>query len=476
MPISRIKTTGVELENLEIAGSEAFRAPVGTTAQREGSPKSGDQRFNSTVSVMEYYDGTAWRPIETSPAITSIDTTVVDSQAGGNQTIVINGSAFKSGAIVTFVGQTANFNASSTVVNNETKITATVAKLSFLNAQEPYSVKVTNPSGASGLIVDQINVDTAPAWTTASGSLGTIFSNDTGTHFTVAATDADGDTVSYSETASVLSGRNLTINSSTGAISGDPTDVSADDTVSFTLRATASVGSTDRNFSFILRPPNYQNIVDVFGDGSGIAYYKLESDGTDESGNYNATVGTANSFTSGGKFNNYASTSSGSNVGQNVYVSGSTLADLLSPSVTWSYSKWFAPTSGSSHTTINGTITWWYIYTDYGGSATAVRVAHYNTGSTTNVVAQGNYTNNGGTWQHLCVTNNPNGNLTVYVNGAQIAQTSGTTSTAAYNSGAYRTDITPAEGGTSGSGTDHVRIFNRELTSAEVTTLYNEIS
>ena len=475
MPISRIKTTGVELENLEIAGSEAFRAPIGTTAQREGSPKAGDQRFNSTVSVMEYYDGTAWRPIETSPTITSIDTTVVDSRAGGDQTITINGSAFKSGAIVTFVGQTANFNASSTVVNNESKITATVAKSSFLNAQEPYSVKVTNPSGAFGQIIDQINVDTAPSWTTASGSLGTVFSNDTGTHFTVAATDADGDTVSYSETASVLSGRNLTINSSTGAISGDPTDVSADDTVSFTLRATASVGSTDRNFSFILRPPSYQNIVDVFGDSSGIAYYKLESDGTDESGNYNATVGTANSFTSGGKFNNYASTNSGDTTGQNVYVSGSTLANLLAPSVTWSYSKWFTPTTGNSHAVINGTISWWYFHTDY-SIANRMRIAHYNTGSTTNVEMQGNYTNNGSTWQHMCITNNPNGNVTLYVNGAQIAQTSGTTSTASYSSGAYRADITPAQGGSSGTETDHVRIFNRELTSAEVTTLYNEIS
>ena len=44
--------------NTEISGTEAARLPVGTTAQREGSPKAGDQRFNSTVSLMEYYDGT----------------------------------------------------------------------------------------------------------------------------------------------------------------------------------------------------------------------------------------------------------------------------------------------------------------------------------------------------------------------------------------------------------------------------------
>jgi hypothetical protein len=476
MPISRIKTSGVELDNLEISGTEAARMPVGTTAQRESSPKSGDQRFNSTLSIMEYYDGTDWKGIEPPPIITSIDTTSVDSRAGGNQTIVITGSSFKSGAVVTFIGQTANFNASSTVVNSDNKITATAPKASFLNAQEPYSVKVTNVSGLSSTLVDQINVDTVPAWTTAAGSLGTIFSNDTGTHFTVAATDPDGETVTYSETATVLSDKSLTLNSSTGTISGDPTDVSADDTVSFTLRATAGVGFTDRNFSFIHRPNNYQNIVDVFGDGSGIAYYKLESDGTDQSGTYNATVGSAAGFSAGGKFGNYASTNSGSNTGNNVYVSGSTLADLLAPSVTWSFSKWFTVTSGGSHAVINGTITWLYFHTDYAGNSNRIRVAHYSNGSTTNIDAQGNYTNNGGTWQHLCVTNNPNGNVIIYVNGTSIASTSGTTSTAAYNSGAYRTDITPAEGGTSGTGTDHVRIFNRELTSSEVTTLYNEIS
>ena len=34
MPISKIKTTGVELDNLEIGGTEAARMPQGTTAER----------------------------------------------------------------------------------------------------------------------------------------------------------------------------------------------------------------------------------------------------------------------------------------------------------------------------------------------------------------------------------------------------------------------------------------------------------
>jgi hypothetical protein len=50
---------------------------------------------------------------------------------------------------------------------------------SFLNAQEPYGVKVDNSSGLSVTLASQINVDTSPSWSTASGSLGNVFEGDT---------------------------------------------------------------------------------------------------------------------------------------------------------------------------------------------------------------------------------------------------------------------------------------------------------
>ena len=37
-----------------------FDVPSGTTAQRPGSPNSGNIRYNSTDSALEYYNGTAW--------------------------------------------------------------------------------------------------------------------------------------------------------------------------------------------------------------------------------------------------------------------------------------------------------------------------------------------------------------------------------------------------------------------------------
>jgi hypothetical protein len=106
----------------------------------------------------------------------SLDVTEVDSQAGGNQTIVITGSGFNSGATVTFIGASGtDFNASTVTVDSDTQITAVAPKSSFLNAQEPYGVKVQNISGLSATLASQINVDTVRlVGNTASGSLGDV--------------------------------------------------------------------------------------------------------------------------------------------------------------------------------------------------------------------------------------------------------------------------------------------------------------
>ena len=37
--------------------------PTGSTAQRPGTPTLGMLRYNTTVSLMEFYDGTNWRPV-----------------------------------------------------------------------------------------------------------------------------------------------------------------------------------------------------------------------------------------------------------------------------------------------------------------------------------------------------------------------------------------------------------------------------
>ena len=200
-----------KFENIVDTGTEGTRIALGTTAQR-GSTQ-GQIRFNSTTGLAEYYTGTVFKSIDAPPTISSVDVTEVDSQAGGNQTLVITGTNFSSGAIITFVGANGtDFNASTTTVNSDTQITAVAPKSSFLNAQEPYGIKITNTSGLDGSLSGQINVDSSPTLSTASGTIATITDNQTGTHATVSATDSDGDTIAYSETGgTVLSGQNLTL-------------------------------------------------------------------------------------------------------------------------------------------------------------------------------------------------------------------------------------------------------------------------
>ena len=241
--------------NIVDSGTEGTKVASGTTGQRGST--TGQWRYNTTTGFFEGRNATGdFSTLEPAPTVASVDDGEVDSAGGGNQTIVIAGTNFTSGAVVTFVGNAgANFDAATTTINSATQITAVAPKSSFLNAQEPYKVKVTSASGVAGTSANGlINVDNAPTWNTASGTVATIVDNATGTHATLSATDAEGDTVTYSETgATNITGAGLSL-SSAGVISGDPTDVNSSTTVSFTGRATAGSKTTDRSFNIIITP------------------------------------------------------------------------------------------------------------------------------------------------------------------------------------------------------------------------------
>ena len=237
-----------KFENITDTGTEGTKVASGTTAQRGST--TGQWRYNSSTGFFEGRNANEFSTLEPTPTVTSVDVTEVDSQAGGNQTIVVTGTNFTSGGVIAFVGSSAQFNANTTTFNNATQVTAVAPKASFLNAQEPYKIKFTSSSGVAGSsATGLINVDSAPTWTTNAGSLGSINENATGNHFTVSATDADSDTVAYSLQSGSLGG--LSLNSSTGVISGDPTNVSSNTTNNFTLRATAGGKTADRDFSYI---------------------------------------------------------------------------------------------------------------------------------------------------------------------------------------------------------------------------------
>ena len=260
----------VSFENISDTGTEGTKVASGTTAQR--GTTTGQWRYNSTTGFFEGRNSSgSFSTLEPTPTVSSVDDGEVDSGAGGNQTIVITGTNFSSGAVASFVGSSASFDATTTTVDSSTQITAVAPKSSFLNAQEPYKVKVSSTTGIAGIsATGLINVDNAPTWTTSAGSLGSISEDATGNHFTVVASDPEGDTVAYSLQSGSLSG--LSLNSSTGVISGDPTDVSSDTTNSFTLRATAGSKTTDRAFTYITQNNPLAGITEIYNSNtSGIA-------------------------------------------------------------------------------------------------------------------------------------------------------------------------------------------------------------
>jgi len=241
--------------NIVDSGTEGTKVATGTTAQRGST--TGQWRYNTTSGFFEGINtGGTISSLEPDPTITSVDDGEVDSASGGNQTIVITGANFTSGGTITFVGTSAEFDASTTTFDNTTQVTAVAPKSSFLNAQEPYKVKFTSATGKSGTSsTGLISVDNAPTFGVASGSLGTLANADRASSnlTSVTATDAEGDTITFSQLSGTLP-TGITFNSD-GTFSGTANAETSDTTYTFTIRATAGGKTSDRQYTITVNAP-----------------------------------------------------------------------------------------------------------------------------------------------------------------------------------------------------------------------------
>jgi hypothetical protein len=190
-----------------------------------------------------------------SGSVSAVDT------AGGS-VITLTGSGFANGANV-FVDTTI---CTTTFTNSTSLLVTTPAK-----SAGSYNLFVYNTDGSVGLVPNGITYSSAPVWTTASGSIGAAGSAATGVSLSVAAT---GDsTLSYSVTSGALPS-GLSLNSSTGAITGTAPTVGSATTYNFTITVTDEQNQTaTRAFSIdvVLAPSTLQFIV-VGGGGSGGGY------------------------------------------------------------------------------------------------------------------------------------------------------------------------------------------------------------
>ena len=316
-------------------------------------------------------------------------------------------------------------------------------------------------------------VDESPIITTEPSTSVSLNANGSPTTVTMVASDPEGFDITYG-VAYNTAGSSLpsqlstatTVNSN-GVFTFTPTsNTSLAGSFKARLSASDGVKAVTRLIDFSL---SFYDALDALNDGSCIALYKLNGNGDDLSGNHNAT-GYFTGSSSG--FDNSIYKYDGS---LNV---SSTVLDL--PDVRTSYpitvSAWMRPnnisasfghllnmTMGSSQRLVTGFAPRGGVYgliIAYGGSN------HWYFTPTTAFVAN--------TWYHIIfsIAGSNNSNHAVYINGSADVT--------AYNDGGSAGGSAGWALGGNASGAerfqghiDHVRVFNKALSSAEAATLYS---
>ena len=197
----------------------------------------------------------------------------------------------------------------------------------------------------------------------------------------------------------------------------------------------------------------------ILGDTSCVAYYKM-STATDESGNYDGTPTSVN-FNVAGKFGNAGSFNGSS--------SRIAIPNIVNQAADHSVSLWIKPTNFSANrgalSMFNGSHLLVYVTTDGGINS--------NGGASSDGTTAGTITAN--SWNHVVLTYNyASTTYTMYVNGVNKGTSTNfnfsgrTNSIGCHNAGSSFVDYFLGS-------IDQVRIFNKALSSTEVTTLYDEV-
>ena len=233
---------------MAIKKSSGSGIPSGNTAGRPANPGLGQLYSNGEAARLELYtQASGWQNIiQETPGVSSITGNYLESTNSG--TITIYGTNFVSGAYATAIGTNGvQVDAVSTTYNSLVQLTATFTGL--VGANEPYDIKVTNPSNLFGILPDGLFVNNNPTWTTPAGSLGSFAEQISATIYALSI--SDDSTMSYSLASGSSLPAGVTL-SSAGIISGTLPDVASNTTYTFTVNATDGLNPTiSRTFSFI---------------------------------------------------------------------------------------------------------------------------------------------------------------------------------------------------------------------------------
>lgn len=255
------------LSNKTIDGNDnTIVTKRGGTSSRPSAPTTGTLYYNTDDDKLQIYDA-GWEDVSQEPA--PIVTDISPSTAATTGTsITINGSYIQTGATVKFIGTDATERTAGSVsVVSSAQITATTPSLPV--AYEPYDVKVINPDNQFATLDDALDAGGTPTWSTASGTLTTI-NEGTSLSTTVSASDPDGTSIVYSSS-------NLpewiSLNSSSGALTGTAPDIASNTTYNFSITATDGVNTSSRSFAVVVNyvPPFTTSI--GFGSSSQVSSF-----------------------------------------------------------------------------------------------------------------------------------------------------------------------------------------------------------
>jgi len=241
-------------KNRKFTGTKGIITPKGTTGERVGS-ESGELRFNTTTGLLEFYNGTAWVPVESPPSISTITTsdstgttTILNADGSTLYTITINGSKFDVGATVKFIGNTGTqYTAGNVTRVSSSQITCTTLS-NMGTTDDPYDILVENPTTLSATAEDAFSYNSPPVFVTASSQLAALYVGQVA-NLNCSATDAEGNTITYSIVSGSLPGTGLSLSSSTGLITGTLGGSPSLGNYSFIVRASTTEGIVERQYS-----------------------------------------------------------------------------------------------------------------------------------------------------------------------------------------------------------------------------------
>ena len=183
--------------------------------------------------------------VETKPTIANVSQTIAPATATN---INITGTNFSNIPQVEFIKSDTG---AITQANSISLTNSTTLAVNVTLASGTYFVRVELDDGNAGRSTNAIiTASTAPSFSTSAGSLGTFAGNFSGTVATIAGSSDSA--ITFSEVGSNLASANVTLNTSTGALT--TTDFGGSSTTAtqynFTIRITDAEGqTTDRAFS-----------------------------------------------------------------------------------------------------------------------------------------------------------------------------------------------------------------------------------